>query len=304
MAFSKLMEKINAREFVFTGKLSPVNTCDLSSIIQEAREMAPHVIAVNIADGPLGDLTVSPLAVSGNILKETGVEPILNLTTRDSSKLGLASSLLGAHVLGVRNILALTGDHPNLGNMPESKPVYDLDSATLILLARELVDKGTINGIKINNPPKIHIGGAVNPNCSPSEPEIIKIGRKKEAGCEFLLTQVVFDIDKTIEFLQAIQKYKMPVLLGIFPMKNYTIAKGFDEKIKEVDVPKDLLAKLKEFSENISDKNQQRENYDSLNVEFFTPMINELKSKGLIAGLNVMGLNYSRIFPKLINATK
>ena len=302
--FSKLGKNLGNGDFILTGELEPEKTCDLSHTIQEAREMAPFVVAANVTDSPLGIVTINSMAASHIIQQETGLECVWQLTVRDVNKLGIAGMIMGAHALGIRNVLSLTGDHPNMGDMPETKPVFDLDSATLIKLVREMVDTGKINENKIESPPTLHVGAAANPNSDPMEAEILKIGRKAEAGAEFIQTQVVYDIDKTIDFLREIQKYKVPILLGIFPMKSYGIAKGFDMFVPGVDVPKEILAKWKSVKTDIGDKSEQNRMYDQLNYEFFKPFISELKSKKLLAGVHCMAVHYTRIFPKLIDATK
>lgn len=299
--YSKLGEKLSNGEFILTGELEPEKTCDLSHTIQEAKEMAPYVVAANVTDSPLGIVTINSMAASHIIQKEAGLEVIWQLTVRDVNKLGIAGMMMGGHALGLRNVLSLTGDHTALGDMPESKPVFDLDSATLVKLVREMVDKGSINGHKIEHPPTFHVGAAANPNADPMGAEILKIGRKAEAGCEFIQTQVVYDLDRTIEFLSEIKKYNVPILLGIFPMKSYGIAKGFDTFVPGVDVPKDILAKWKNIkTEFKDDKKEQKRLYDQANYEFFRPFISELKKKGLLAGVHCMAVHYPRIFPKLM----
>lgn len=302
--YSKLGQKLVNGEFILTGELEPEKTCDLTNVIQQAKEMAPYVVAANVTDSALSIVSINSMAASHIIQRESGVEVIWQLTTRDMNKIGLAGSVMGAATLGIKNMLSLTGDHTYLGDMPESKPVFDLDSATLIQLVREMVDQGTINGKEIKTPPKMHVGAAANPNADPVEAEILKIGRKAEAGCEFLQTQVVYDLDRTIEFLREIRKYNVPVLLGIFPMKSYAIAKGFDTFVPGVDVPKDILTKWKSVKTNVPDKKHQRELYDLYNYEFFKPLITELKKKDLLAGIHCMAVHYTRIFPKLIEVIK
>ena len=211
---------------------------------------------------------------------------------------------MGAQALGIHNILSLTGDHPNMGDMPESKPVFDLDSATLVKLVREMVDTGKINGHEIEAPPKIHVGAAANPNADPMEAESLKIARKAEAGAEFIQTQVVYDLDMTIEFLTQIKKYNVPVLLGLFPMKSFAIAKGFDMFVPGVSVPKDILDKWKKIKTDITDKKEQARMYDQANYEFFKPFVSELKAKKLLAGVHCMAVHYPRIFPKLVEVIK
>jgi len=295
--YSKLGELIAKGEFVLTGELEPEKTCDLSHTIQEAKEMAPYVAAANVTDSPLAIVTINSMAAAHIIQRETGLECIWQLTVRDWNKIGIAGQIMGAQALGLHNILSLTGDHTTLGDCPEAKPVFDLDSTTLIKLVREMVDTGSINGHEIEHPPKLHVGGMVNPNSDPMEAEILKIGRKAEAGAEFFQTQVVYDIDMTAEFLREINKYNVPVFLGIFPMKSYGIAKG-------LDAPKDILTRWKLVKTDVTDKKEQKETYDQLNYEFFKPFVTELKSKGLLAGVHSMAVHYTRIFPKLFEVIK
>ena len=305
MGYSKLGEMLEKGEFVLTGELEPEKTCDLSHTIQEAKEMAPYVVAANVTDSPLGIVTINSMAASHIIQREANLEVIWQLTVRDVNKLGIAGMIMGGHALGLRNILSLTGDHTALGDMSESKPVFDLDSATLVKLVREMVDTGKINGHEIEHPPTFHVGAAANPNAEPMEAEVLKIGRKAEAGTEFLQTQVVYELDRTIEFLTEINKYNIPVLLGIFPMKSYGICKGFDTFVPGVSVPKDILAKWKSIkTEYSTDKKMQKEAYDQANYEFFKPFITELKKKNLLNGIHAMSVHYTRIFPKLVEIIK
>ncbi len=297
--YSKLGQALADGSFILTGELEPEKTTDLSHTINEAKEMAPYVIAANVTDSPLGIVTINSLAASHIVQRETGLECIWQLTVRDVNKLGIVGMLMGGHALGLRNILSLTGDHTALGDLPESKPVFDLDSATLVQVVREVVDNGSINDHEIEQPPTLHVGAAANPNAAPIEAEILKISRKAEAGAEFLQTQVVYDLDRTIEFLTEIKKYKIPILLGIFPMKSYGIAKGFDEFVPGVSVPKEILERWKNIKKEVTDKKDQKQMYDQLNYEFFKPFITELRRKNLLAGIHCMAVHYPRIFPKL-----
>ncbi len=302
--YSKLGEAIVKGEFILTGELEPEKTTDLSHTINEAKEMAPYVIAANVTDSPLGIVTINSMAATHLIQKAAGLECVWQMTVRDVNKLGIAGMIMGAHALGIRNVLSLTGDHTALGDMPESKPVFDLDSATLVKLVREMVDKGSINGNEIEAPPTLHVGAAANPNAEPMGAEILKIGRKAEAGCEFIQTQVVYDLDRTIEFLTEIKKYKVPILLGIFPMKSYGMAKGFDTFVPGVSVPKEILAKWKSVKKEVTDKKEQKKLYDQYNYELFKPFITELRKRNLLAGIHCMAVHYPRIFPKLESIIK
>ncbi|MHA1340459.1 MAG: methylenetetrahydrofolate reductase [Promethearchaeota archaeon] len=306
--FSNLMKEIKAGNFVVTGELEPEVTSDIGPTVKEALAMKPYVTAANVTDNPKATVCLSSLAGSFLVQQQTGLEIVYQLTTRDMNRMALGAAVLGAGALGLKNILALTGDHHQTGNMPQAKPVYDYDSTLLIRMIREMVDKRSIEGIPFDEEApdlKLHVGGAANPNAVMwgMEPELMHIMRKAKAGVEFLQTQVVYDIDIAVEFLKEVKdKTNVPVLLGIFPMKGYGIAKGFDEMVPGVNVPKDLLAKFKEVKKSNMDKKEKKEAYRKINVEFFTPMLKELKTKGLVAGCHIMAVHYPKIFPPLIEA--
>jgi len=303
-AFSNLMKALQVGEFVVTGELEPEKSTDISDVLQEARELKAHTVACNVTDNPASYGYMSSLAASHTIQQETGVEVIYQLRCSDRNRLALFSDLLGAASFGIKNILALTGDYVGLGDFPNAMPVFDYDSSHLTHMIRTMVDKQEDpNGNKIHGaPPEFNVGVAANPGADPIEPEVLKIGRKKEAGADFVQTQVVYDIDATKEFLSALQPYKLPVLVGIFPMRSYGVAKGFDMFVPGVSVPKDLMAKFKAIKKNITDKQEQRDQYDRLNLEYFAPIAKELKDSGLCAGMHIMSVHYTRITPKLLAA--
>ncbi|MHA1821850.1 MAG: methylenetetrahydrofolate reductase [Promethearchaeota archaeon] len=306
--YSELMRKIKSAEFVITGELEPGPTADIGPTVKEALAMKPYVTAANITDNPKATVCLSSLAASYLTQKESGLEIVYQLTTRDMNRMALGASILGAAALGLKNILALTGDHHATGNMPQCKPVFDYDSTHLIALIREMREKKTIEGIPMEEGApdiKLHVGGAANPNTVMwgMEPEVIHIQRKAMAGVEFLQTQVVYDIDIAAEFLKEIKdKTGVPVLLGIFPMKGYGIAKGFDEMVPGVSVPKDLLARFKEVKKSNMEKKEKKAAYRKINIDFFVPMLKELKQKNLVAGCHIMAVHYPEIFPPLVEA--
>ena len=245
--FSELMSNLKAKKFTFTGELEPEKTADLTSVFQTASFLKDYVVACNVTDNPQSFGYVSSLAASYLVQRETGMETIYQVTCRDRNRLALLSDLLGAGALGIRNVLALTGDHTTLGDTPQAKPVFDLDSVQLLRMARKMVDEGIdLNGKEIQHPPKFHVGAGANPNAKPLEPELLKVGKKVEAGAEFFQTQVVFNIEIAKDFLDETNGYNVPVLIGIFPLKSYGVAKYFDETVPGVKVPKELLTTLAE----------------------------------------------------------
>lgn len=299
------MQKLSDGQFILTGELEPGRTVNIDPLLQEAQEMKPYVAAANITDNPGSFVAMNGLAAATLVKERTGIEVIYQLTCRDQNRMGLASSLLGAAAVGINNVLTLTGDHTALGDVPATKPVFDLDSAQLLDLAREMVDKKSIYGVPIEETdivaPHFHLGIGANPNTDQPEIELMKIDRKIKLGAEFIQTQVVFDLEKTESFFRELKKFGVPVLVGIFPMKNYNTAKDFDTLIPGVNVPKEILNQFKEIKDNGMPKETKHAAYDQINVNMIQPMLAELKKKGYAAGAHITAVHYTRIFPKLLN---
>jgi 5,10-methylenetetrahydrofolate reductase len=302
--YSNFMQKISNHEFILTGELEPGRSVNIQPIIEEAQEIKPYVVAANVTDNPGSFVAMNGLTVASYLQEKTELELIVQLTCRDTNRMGLASSLLAAGAVGIKNILVLTGDHTSLGDIPDSKPVFDLDSAQLLLLAREIVDKHTVYGNLIENweevPPQFHIGIGVNPNTDHIEAELLKIERKVELGAEFIQTQVVFDMERAEPFFHELKKFNLPVLVGVFPMKNYTTARDFNSFVPGVHIPPWILKKFQDINESNREKKAKHEAYDQLNIEILKPIMVELQKKGFAAGCHITAVHYTRIFPKLL----
>ena len=300
-AFSKLMKAIKAKQFAYSGELEPEKQTNIDDLIKSANAMKDHVIAANCTDGPQSMAYTCSLACSHLVQVQTGLETVYQMTVRDRNRIGLEADVLGAAILGIHNILALAGDHTALGDTPGARPVFDLDSAQFVHLMSKMIDEKTdFSGREIHGQVEINVGIAANPNSLPREPEIIKVERKVYCGADFIQTQTAFDIDQAKTFLKDLEYLNCPVLLGIFPLKNYGIANYFDKYIPGVSVPKDLLAALKKTKE-ITDKSAQKAKIDEINLEFFVPLIREIKKTTKAAGIHCMAVKYERLFKPLIN---
>ena len=302
MCYSNLMRELKEGKFVFTSEFEPGKTTELSRIIQEAKSLRGYVTACNITDNPGSVACISSLACSFIVQKEAGMETIYQLTCRDRNRLAQFSDVLGAAALGIRNLLALTGDHPTLGDLPEAKPVFDLDSTQLVYMVRKMIDEGRdLNGNKIEGEVKLHVGVAVNPNASPIEPEILKFEKKIEVGAEFAQTQVIFDIETVENFFSHI-KPKIPILIGIFIPKNYKMAEYFNRHVPGIKVPKELIKEF-EKADRMSNKRKRREKFDQINLNYFSELIKEIK-KSKARGCHIMAINYTQMIKSLIEEVK
>jgi len=231
-----------------------------------------------------------------------GLETVYQMTVRDRNRLALTSDVLAAAYLGIKNILAISGDHTVLGDNKGAASVYDVDSAQFVYLLHKMIDEGVdVAGNEIHGKVEINVGIAGNPNADPLMPEVLKIGRKTKLGADFIQTQTMFDIDKTKEFIKEVERYKCPVLVGVFPLKSYGIADFFDRFIPGVSVPPELLANMKKAKEE-PDKEKRSQLYDEVNLEFFRPFIKEIHKTTSAAGIHVMAVLYERIFEPLLEA--
>ena len=299
-AYSKLVKELRSGKFVLTGELEPEKVTSLEEIMTSARAMAPYVIAANVTDNPLAYAYMNSLIPSYLVQKEVGLETVYQMTVRDRNRLGLVSDVLAASHLGIRNVLAISGDHTVLGDNRNALSVYDLDSAQFVYMLHKMVDEGVdLAGNEIHGKVELNVGIAANPNADPLEPEVLKIGRKTKLNADFIQTQTMFDIELTKTFLKEVEKYNCPVLVGIFPLKSYGIADFFDKNIPGVHIPPELLAKMKKAKDE-PDKERKYRLYDDVNMEFFAPFIKEIKKTTKAAGMHVMAVMYERIMEPLL----
>jgi len=293
---SDLMYNLSRSIFTITGEIEPVKTTNIHEILQTARTLAGYVTAVNITDNPQGFAYMNGFYPSYLIQEEIGLEAIYQLTCRDRNRLGLLSDLLAAGAAGIRNVLALTGDHPSLGDNPAAKPVFDLDAVQFTRMVRRMVDDGVdLNDNPIDHPPRFHVGVAANPNANPLEPELLKLEKKVQAGAEFVQTQVVYTIDTAKRFLSAASHVNVPILIGICPLKSVQMAKWLDRECPGIHILPELMARLVDAKQ----RNGKRGVFEA-NVEIFGDFLRELRRTTHAAGCHIMAVGFEWIVPQIV----
>ena len=280
-------EKILQKKFVITGEIGPPKGTDLADVYKSVDILKGVVDAVNITDLQSSVMRLSSLSIS-RILLEKDVEPLCQFTTRDRNRLALQSDLLSAYVLGIRNVVVMTGDHPMLGDHPETKPVYDLDSTTLLDVITRLNKGEDLAGNKLNAPSDLFCGGVVNPGADPIEPEIIKMHKKIEAGAKFFQTQAIFNIDKFSDFIDKTKDVNVPIIAGIVLLKSAKMAEYMNRNVPGVDVPQSLIDKM----ENSKDKKKTA-------IEIAVNIINEIKGK--VQGVHLMSIGLDELIPEIVD---
>lgn len=299
-AFSELTRAIQTGNFVYTGEIEPVKTTSLEETLATAKILKGHVIAANVTDNPTAFAYMNALIPSYVIQKEVGLEAVYQVTVRDRNRLAITADLLAASALGIKNVLALSGDHTTVGDDPRTKPVYDLDSTALVELLGKMVDEGTdLKGNKISNPPKFNVGVAGNPNADPIEPEILKIERKIKLGADFIQTQAVYDPELARRFVKEVSHLNVPVLVGMAPFKSTGMMEWMVKNVPGILVPEEIQTRLR-----VAKEKGGKEAFLSENVEIFGELIKQIRKSTRIQGIHIMTIGFEWAVPKIIERSK
>jgi len=283
-------EKLKTSKFLVTSEVGPPKGTDMSKLLEEALLVKGRVDAINVTDLQSAVMRVGSLATC-KLLLEKGLEPILQLTCRDRNRLSLQSELLSAYVLGIRNVLCLTGDHTTLGDHPEAKPVFDLDSVQLLQVATGLMEGKDMAGNPLQGTPHFCLGAVVNPGADPLEPQLFKMELKIKAGAKFFQTQAVYDLKIFEKFMKEVEKWDVPVLGGIVLLKSAGMAKYMNENVAGVYVPDELIKRMAEA---------KKEDRPKVSVEIAAELIKGFKD--LCRGVHIMPIGWDWLVPQVLDA--
>jgi methylenetetrahydrofolate reductase (NADPH) len=282
----KLTEIFTDSRFVITSEAGPPKGVDTTKMLEDVDLLLGKVDAFNVTDQQSSVMRLGSLAVS-LLLKQRGAEPIFQLTCRDRNRIALQSDLLSAYVLGIENVLCLTGDYVSLGDHPEAKPVFDLDSVSLIRAARQLCEGHDLAGKELLGKPDFCIGAVVSPGADPLEPQIIKMENKMRAGAQFFQTQAVYDLDQFAQFMKQIDGLEVPVLGGIILLKSAGMARFMNRNVAGVNVPEHLINRM-----------EQTKDKAATSVEIAAELVRGMKD--LCQGVHIMGLGWERLVPDVL----
>ena len=242
---SALAAKIAAGEFVCSVEIAPPKSPDPArALARITRLKEAGVDCVNIPDGPRASARMSSLALAILSAREVGIEPILHYCCRDRNLLGMQSDLLGAGAIGVKNVLIITGDPPKLGDYPDATAVFDVDSIGLMQIAKRLNHGQDLVGNPIDKPTGLHLGVGANPAAVNLDEEIRRFEYKVEAGAEFAMTQPVYDAAVFERFVRRTEHCRVPILVGILPLRSYRNAEFLTNEVPGMEVPERILERL------------------------------------------------------------
>ena len=285
----RITELFDNGQFVVTAEVGPPKGIHVDHLVEEAKTYLSNITAVNVTDNQSSVMRMGSLPACV-ALKNAGLNPILQLTCRDRNRIALQSELLGAAMLGIDNILCLTGDHTKMGDHPGAKPVFDLDSVSLLHAACQL-EKGVDLGGQalVGEPPKFAKGAVVSP-CGRVDAQLAKMERKVMAGAEYFQTQAVFDSEKFISFMEKASQFGKPVQLGVIIPKSAGMAKFMNKNVAGVHVPQWMIDEL------AADKEKAKAGITG--VELAAKVIKECRP--YCQGLHIMALGWEDKVPQLL----
>ncbi len=286
----KITELFERGEFVVSAEVGPPKGFHIEHLVEEAKTYLSGVTAVNVTDNQSSVMRLGSLATC-KILKDAGLLPIYQLTCRDRNRIALQSDLLSAAALGIDNILCLTGDHTKMGDHPGAKPVFDLDSVSLLHTVSQLEKGVDLSGNElVGEPPKFAKGAVVSPCSDSIDAQLAKMERKVMAGADYFQTQGVYEPEKFIKFMEKAKQFGKPVQLGIIIPKSAGMAKFMNNNVAGVHVPQHMIDAL------AADK--ERAKAGITGVEIAAQIIKECKP--YCQGLHIMALGWESKVPALL----
>lgn len=290
MPNSKLKQAFESGKFVITAEAGPLKGTDITELEEVSKALKGRVDAVNVTDQQSSVMRLGSLAVC-HLLNGWGTEPIYQVTCRDRNRIALQSDLLSGWVLGVENCVALTGDLPSSGDHPQAKPVYDLDSVSLLSVIRGLNEGKDMMGNELKGKTDYFAGAVVNPgadNEASYELQILKMEKKIAAGARFFQTQAIYDPERFAKFMKRVELFKVPVLAGVIPLKSAGMAKYMNKSVAGVCVPQPMI-----------DRISKAEDKTRTGIEMCAELIKQLK--GLCQGVHIMAIGWEKKVPQILD---
>lgn len=294
---SRLQQLLSKGEFAVTAECGPPRGADSGIVNEKGLALKSCVDAVNVTDNQTAIVRMSSIAACAHLLK-IGLEPVMQMVTRDRNRIALQSDILGAYSLGIRNILCLSGDHQIFGNQPDAMNVFDIDSMNLIRMVRSMRQEGKdMSGFELNDAPRMFIGAAANPFADPFEYRVIRLAKKIDAGADFIQTQCIFNMDKFKKWMTMAREEglteKVYILAGITPLKSEGVAKFMSKKVAGIEMPEELIKRMA----GVSKKKAPEEG-----IKICLETIEEVREIDGIHGIHIMAIEWEEKVGEIVEA--
>ena len=286
-----LQPLFEAGKFIITTEVGPPKGTDITELEEAAEVLRGRVDAANVTDQQSSVMRLGSLPVC-HMLKDKGLDPVFQITCRDRNRLALQSDLLSAWVLGVENVLSITGDLPALGDHPQAKPVYDLDSVQLLEVIGKLNEGHDMSGNELKGKTNLFPGAVVNPGANTEaalELQIMKMEKKIKAGARFFQTQAIYDPESFARFMKRVEGFKVPVLAGIIPLKSAGMARFMNKNVAGVFVPEGLIEKMADAEDRVQ-----------TGIAIAAGLIKQLKD--MCQGVHIMAIGWEKKVPLVLDA--
>ena len=288
-----LQEALKSGKFVVSTEVGPLKGTDTSEVMEVAEILKGKVDGVNVTDQQSAVMRLGSLATCA-LLVQKGLEPVFQMTCRDRNRIALQSDLLSAHVLGIRNVLVISGDFPSLGDHIDAKEVYDLDSEQLIWTINKMNGGHDLEGNELQGKTDFFVGAVVKPvsdTDASSELQLAMMEKKISVGARFFQTQAVYEVDAFERFMKRVAPFKVPVLVGIIPLKSVGMARYMNKNVSGVFVPDDLI-----------DEMGKAEDKTAKGLEITARLIKDLKD--LCQGVHIMAIGWEKKVPEILQMAK
>ena len=287
---SKFKQALNSGKFVITTEVGPPKGTNLEQMLHHVDLIKDSVDAINVTDHQSSVMRF-PSVGGCLLLKEKGVEPILQMTCRDRNRIALQADLLFANYIGVDNVLCLTGDAVPVGDHKEAKGVFDLDSVQLLKTVRLLESGKDLGGNDLDGAVSYCAGAIVTPEARPIEPQLVKFEKKIEAGAEFIQTQAIYDLDNFRKFMKHARQYDVKILAGIVLLSSARMAKYITQNIPGIFVPQDLIDEMAGASKGEA---------LSKGIEIAGRLVASLKKEAICDGVHIMAIGKEEVVPDIL----
>ena len=293
-AVSQLQQTLENGGFAVTAEMAPPKGTDWTHILEVAEMLKGRVDAVNVTDFQSAAVKASSLGMCIELLK-LGLQPVLQMTGRDRNRIAIQGEMLSAGHFGVHNLLALTGDHTTVGDNPEAKPVFELDSVGILQVAEVLMGGHDLAGNDLQGAPEFFLGASVTPVFDPVEVQLIRMRKKIKAGAKFFQTQAVYSVDVMRKFKEETKDMDAYVLAGIVPLKSAGMARFMTNNVPGIEVPQELIDRLNKAKE------EGRSQADE-GIKIAGEFIADLKKEGLCDGVHIMAIGAEENVPRILEA--
>ena len=290
---SRLETLLKRGEFVVTSEIGPPKSADGASVREKASHLKGYADAFNVTDNQAATVRMSSLAGSLFCLHE-GVEPVMQMTCRDRNRIAMQSDILGAHALGVRNVLCISGDHQRFGNHPDAKNVYDVDSTQQLMMFKRLRDEGTVwTGDALTVAPRLFLGAAANPFADPMELQVLRLAKKVDAGAQFIQTQAIFDLGRFEDWLQMVRAEgidrRVHIIAGVLPLRSVKAARFMAGHVPGMLVPESVLERM----EKAADPKEE-------GIRICLETLEEVRRMSGVHGVHLMPVAWETVLPRLV----